>query len=82
MLLNNDKKNHYDVVAKKNDPVISVKLPAAIVRDLVLRSEENGTSITLEIASRLARTLERDLEMLEQDDKFAYIAFKQSKNIE
>ena len=67
--------NKYDPVVEKDDPMITIQLPSNILRDLVLRSEENGTSVEVEFAVRLARSLERDLEMIEEDNTFAYKAF-------
>lgn len=66
----------YQITAKANDPVINLKIPANILRDLVLRSEENGNSIEVELALRLARSLERDMAMIEEDNDLAYAAFE------
>lgn len=59
---------NYDVCITKNDPVLTVAMPADILRSITLRSLENGTSVELEISTRLARTLERDLEMENEDE--------------
>ena len=66
----------YDPTLKPEDPKIALHIPVDILRDLVLRSQENGNDIGLEISTRLARTLERDLDMIEQDNEWAYAAFK------
>jgi hypothetical protein len=65
----------YALVASKNDPELACKLPRQIIKDLVLRAEENGRSIEVEIAMRLARSLERDQEMLVADNQLAAQAF-------
>lgn len=57
----------YRTVLKKDDPTLTIRLPLDMVRDLVLRSEENGRDINVELAIRLARTLEHDQEMEEAD---------------
>ncbi len=66
----------YEVAMRQDDPTVTLQIPAEILRDLVLRSAENGSSIAVEIATRLARTLERDLEMIEADNDLAYAAFE------
>ena len=70
----------YNPMATHNDPVISISIPSHILRDLVLRSEENGSSIELELATRLARSLERDLEMIEADNAYALSAFNMNQH--
>ena len=68
---------HYNVVANRSrDPEITLKLPRALLRDLVLRSEENGHTIETELAIRLARTLEHDLAMIDEDNQTAFAAFE------
>lgn len=67
---------NYEIACKIDDPEITIKLPGEILKDLVLRAQENGTSIEIEIAIRLARTLERDLEMVDMDNQLCYAAFK------
>ncbi len=66
----------YRINTQKNDPQVTLTIPADILRDLVLRSEENGTTIETELALRLARSLERDLKMIEADNHLAYLAFE------
>ena len=66
-------KNH-DLTLSDNDPEIHIKLPSTVVKDLVLRAQENGASIEMEFAKRLARSLERDLQMIEEDNHTALIA--------
>ncbi len=66
----------YRVNISKNDPQVTLSLPADILRDLALRSEENGTTIETELALRLARSLERDLKMIARDNQLAFQAFE------
>ncbi len=66
----------YNVTAKKDAPSITLKLPPAILRDVALRAEENGTTVEVEMAIRLARSLERDLAMIEKDNQIAFQAFE------
>ena len=54
---------NYDVNPDKDAPLISLKISSKILKDLVLRSEENGNPIEREIGLRLMRSLERDLKM-------------------
>lgn len=65
----------YNVTCETNDPTISLQIPAKILKDLVLRAEENGTSIEVEFAIRIARSLERDLEMIDADNQLCQQAF-------
>jgi plasmid maintenance system antidote protein VapI len=65
----------YRIPVTTCDPTLSIQLPAEIIKDLVLRSEENGRSIGIEIALRLARSLERDQNMLKNDNTLAELAF-------
>lgn len=67
--------SEYQILADKNDPIISLKVPSQILRDIALRSEENGSTIEAELVIRLARSLERDLDMLIEDNEFALAAF-------
>ncbi len=66
----------YRINLKKNDPQVTLSIPEAILRDLALRSEENGSTIETELALRLARSLERDLKMIEEDNQLAFQAFE------
>ncbi len=66
----------YSVTPSKQDPEITLKLPKKLLRDLALRSEENGRSIEIELAIRLAHSLERDHDMVDQDNEIAYKAFE------
>ncbi len=66
----------YQIAANNKDPEITLKVPAALLRDLALRSEENGNSIEVELALRLARSLERDFAMIEEDNALAFAAFE------
>lgn len=71
----------YRIAATKEDPFLSLKLPEAMLKDLVKRSEENGRSIEVEVALRLARSLERDQEMFSSDDALAQAAFEKIEAI-
>ncbi len=66
----------YRINLNKTDPQITLNIPADILRDLALRSAENGTHIETELALRLARSLERDLKMIEKDNQLAFQAFE------
>ena len=61
-------KHDYEI---KRHPVngqdITVHLPEKMLKDLVLRSMENGRDIHVEIMIRLARTLENDLDRIAED---------------
>ncbi len=48
------------------DPEIKFAIPPEALKDLVKRSQENGRSIEVEIALRLARSLE-DVDLLDSD---------------
>ena len=66
---------NYSPIIECDDPIISINLPKAILADLRLRAEENGRCFESEIAIRLARSLERDLKMVEADSALALKAF-------
>lgn len=66
----------YSITTTNQDPEITLKLPKDILRDLALRSEENGRGIEIELILRLAHSLERDLTMIDVDNKIAYKAFE------
>ena len=68
----------YKLKVSECDPVIELKIPGEILRDVTLRSIENGTSIEVEIAMRLARSLERNLEMIEEDNRTIFLAFQRA----
>ena len=54
------KLKEYRVWLKTDDPSLTAQLPAPIVKAVTQRAIENGHSVELEIATRLARTLEMD----------------------
>ncbi len=58
----------YQIATNQEDPSVQIQLPEKIVQDLVLRAGENGRHIEVEIALRLARSLERDLDRLMEDE--------------
>ena len=67
---------HYMIVSTTRDPEICLKVPKKMLKDLVVRAEENGHRIEVEIAMRLARSLEHDLDMIDADDQLACAAFE------
>lgn len=74
----------YDIYSNQKNSLISLELPDSIIKELVMFSNDNGTSIQLEIAMRLARSLERDYLRAKYDKKLACLAFEyiygQNKN--
>ena len=68
--------NKYDPVVETDDPEITLRIPTQILKDLVLRSEENGSSVEYELAKRMARSLEHDLKMIEEDNDEAVKALR------
>lgn len=66
----------YDIYSNQKNSLISLELPDSIIKELVMFSNDNGTSIQLEIAMRLARSLERDYLRVKYDEKLAYSAFE------
>jgi hypothetical protein len=69
-------RNNYNIVATNKDPQVTLRLPKKILEDLALRATENGRTLQVEIAMRLARTLENDLRMIEQDNNLALLALE------
>lgn len=69
----------YNIIATNKDPQVTLRLPNKIVEHLALRAIENGRTLQLEIAMRLARTLENDLEMIEEDNMLALMALEALK---
>ncbi len=67
---------HYQVSAKQDAQTLSLQLSPDILQHLAFRAEENGTTLNFEISIRLARSLERDLAMIEEDNQVAYLAFQ------
>ena len=63
--------HNYRIALRANDPALSIRLPVAMLKDLVKRSEENGRDINVELAIRLARTLENDLQRIAEDEKLS-----------
>lgn len=61
----------YRIKANVKDPELRLTLSTEILKDLALRAEENGRSIEIEIALRLARSLERDEQMFTEDNELA-----------
>jgi hypothetical protein len=71
--------NRYNLVASAKDPQVTLRLPAKIVEHLALRAIENGRTLNIEIAMRLARTLEHDMNMIEEDNLLALMALEALK---
>ena len=71
--------NNYNTIPTQDDPVITLKLPQSILMDLKARAEDNGQSLEVELALRLARSLERDLAMIDEDNGLAAKAFEQAE---
>ena len=69
----------YKIIQHHSNIPVSVSLPEDMLKDLVLRAEENGRTMDVEIMLRLARTLERDLAM-EDADAQAQTSFQWSPN--
>lgn len=69
------KMKQYRVIVNTKDPKINLRIPLDILRDLTVRSEENGHTIENEFAIRLARSLERDNAMIQEDNDLVYKAF-------
>ena len=67
---------NYNPIVSSEDPIVSIQLPANIIKDLARRSVENGRNLMLEISIRLARSLERDLEMIAEDNEVAFRAME------
>ena len=59
---------NYQIAVNNKDPEVTLKIPAALLRDLTLRSEENGNTVEVELALRLA--------MIEEDNQLAFVAFE------
>ncbi len=58
---------HYNIELNPSNPELTIRLPLNMIKDLVQRSSENGRDINIEIMMRLARSLEKDLAMEEND---------------
>lgn len=69
----------YKIIQHDNNVPLTVSLPEDMLKDLVLRAEENGRTMNVEIMLRLARTLEKDLAM-EDADAQAQTGFHWSPN--
>ncbi|MDO8954138.1 MAG: Arc family DNA-binding protein [Gammaproteobacteria bacterium] len=64
----------YNIAATAKDPQVTLRLPKKILEHLALRATENGRTLHVEIAMRLARTLENDLDMIDEDEDLALLA--------
>jgi hypothetical protein len=58
--------NNYRLTPNDQDPTIKMPFPPELIKDLVKRSKENGRSVEVEIAMRIARSLD-DVEIIESD---------------
>ena len=52
----------YRLAINEKDPEIIIKMSPTMLKDLINRCEENGTTPNVEILIRLSRTLEKDKE--------------------
>lgn len=59
--------NSYRIIDSAENVKITLSLPEEMVRDLARASEANGRDVSVELMIRLARSLERDKEMLAAD---------------
>jgi hypothetical protein len=58
--------NNDRLTPNDQDPMVKMPFPPEFIKDLIKRSTENGRSVEVEIAMRIARSLE-DVEILESD---------------
>ena len=72
----------YDSTPCAPSTEVHLHIPTDILKDLAIRAGENGRSIEFEISLRLARTLERELEMIAEDNDFAMLAYDESQRQE
>ena len=72
---------NYNPIVSSEDPMVSIQLPANIIKDLTRRSIENGHTLTMEMSIRLARSLERDLEMIAEDNEVAFRAMEMAQKM-
>ncbi len=59
-------KDNFRLIPCEEDPKVTLSLSAPLLKDLMKRSKENGRSIEVEIALRLARSLD-DIEFSPED---------------
>ena len=57
----------YRFATYSKDPILTAQLPRRIYHDLKQKAIENGRTLEVELMIRLARSLEKDAEMIEQD---------------
>ncbi len=57
----------YNITLNPENPELTIRLPLDIIKDLVQRATDNGRDITVEMMIRLARSLENNLAMEEND---------------
>ena len=58
---------------------LTINMPENMLMDLMQRAKENGRDVHIEIMMRLARSLERDIEMDEQDEMMRSIMNQEGK---
>lgn len=59
----------------------TIELPTQLLQDLALRAQENGRTLEVELALRLSLSLERDLQMVREDNEYALRAFEVARQL-
>ena len=67
----------YRMNTSKNDPEICIKVSPRMLKDLIIRCEENGRSPNTEILIRLSRSLENDIQR-DSSDKILSAIFSEN----
>ena len=67
---------------KNKNNLTVVEVPTQVLGDLKLRAEENGRTLEAELTLRLSLSLERDLQMIQEDNECALQAFEVAQQMQ
>ena len=59
-----------------------IEIPTQLLQDLKLRAEENGRTLEVELELRLSHSLERDLQMIQDDNECAFRALEVARQMQ
>ena len=73
---------NYKCFIQCSNPEVTIKISENTLRNLTLRAEENGHTLEVELELRLSHSLERDLQMIQEDNDCALQAFEVARQMQ
>lgn len=66
---------------KNKQATTTIEVPTQLLQALSRRAQENGRTLEVELSIRLSLSLERDLQMIQEDNEWALQAFEVARQL-